>query len=208
MIRFHPSLYIAIVILLMTGNIAVYAMLLISLYVHEIGHLCFAKLMNEKIASCKLTPYGGEIEFSSPYHLTPKSLFFISIGGPIFTILLLIGLLFIPLPVMELMIQLQLLILGINLLPFLPLDGGQVVYAILEHKKGILFAQKLMYRSSIGFFIVLTIGLSFYLPNTMLYILLTIFLFTQNFRRYQQLRYENAIRKIIRRKPYKIYNNC
>lgn len=204
MIRFHPSLYITIVLLLVTGNIALYAMLLISLYVHEMGHLLFAKMMNEKIASCKLTPYGGEIEFSSPYQIRPKSLFMIALGGPIFTLLFAILLVFIPVPAIDVMGQLQWGILAINLLPFLPLDGGQVLYAMIEHKKGIILAQKWMYRLSIVFFFLLTIGLAFYLPQTIIYMALSIFLCGQNLQRLQQLRYENAIRRIIRRKQDKV----
>lgn len=208
MIRFHPTLYIVIFMLFMTGNIALYAMLLISLYVHEMGHLFFAKQMNEKISSCQLTPYGGEITFASPGRVSSKSLSTIAIGGPIFTFGLLLILVVLPIKSLDTMIQLQWLILSVNLLPFLPLDGGQVLFALLQSKKGLFFAQRWMYRGSIVFFIMLTVGSYFYLPQTLVYMMLTTFLCVQNIQRYRNLRYENAIRKIMERKQYKKHDNC
>lgn len=203
-IRFHPTLYIIILFLILSGNIAMYAMLLISLYIHEIGHLCFAKRMNERISSCKLMPYGGEIQFKSPYQIPAKSLLIIAIGGPIFTFGLLLILYILPTTMFDAMIHLQWIILSVNLLPFLPLDGGQVLLAFLTMQKGELVAQKWMYASSIVFFTLLIIIFYIYLPQTFLYMMLALFLCIQNIQRYHHMYYENAIRKIMKQKQYKI----
>ena len=90
------------------------------------------------------------------------------------------------------MMRIQLLILLVNLLPILPLDGGQALLALTEREESRYFDQTAFLLFSIGFLVVGISVLLTGLPETALLISLAVFLCLQNisvfrFRRYQRI---------------------
>jgi len=75
---------------MITGGLAFYALVFISLLFHEAGHIFAAKISGMKIRSCTIMPYGGELRIPNRYSYGRRQRVFVAIGGPVATIILLL----------------------------------------------------------------------------------------------------------------------
>ncbi|WP_019413873.1 site-2 protease family protein [Paenisporosarcina sp. TG20] len=130
-IRLHPILLPIIIYLIVTSQFAYYSIIFSSLLIHELGHIVAAKWTGLKLESCTILPYGGEIKIKRLHHAPAHHQWLIAIAGPLSTaILYLVAQLF-EFPGQDFFNTVQLTILALNLLPILPLDGGQALKAII-----------------------------------------------------------------------------
>ena len=116
-------------------------------------------------------PYGGELVIPGRNTARRKNRIIVALGGPAATMILLIFAIFSSFPGADLFIRIQLALLALNLLPVLPLDGGQVLSAFLERKGTEHSTRVAMLVHSIIFFIIVIFTLSFSLPATIPYLL-------------------------------------
>lgn len=180
-------------------GLAAYAIVFGSLLIHEAGHLGAAKANRMRIRSITILPYGGEMEISGLADHSRRARVLLALGGPLATTLLLALVMSFPFPGSVDVARIQLLILLINLLPILPLDGGQALLALSERKESRYFDQTAFLLFSIAFLLVAVAVLLSGLPETALLISLALFLCIQNigvfrFRRYTRI-YEQLKRK-------------
>ncbi len=118
--------------------------------VHELFHLFAALIVKERIGSVILLPFGMTLRLSARVIRHTGKEIFIALAGPFSNLLmLLVGRLvesfFSVTPLSLWMFQvLNLSVLGLNLLPCLPLDGGRVLKAILIRRLGYLDAISMM----------------------------------------------------------------
>ncbi|CAM3110655.1 site-2 protease family protein [Filibacter tadaridae] len=190
--RLHPVLLPIFFILIVTGGLSLYALLFISLLIHEAGHLLLARLTGMRVRSCTIMPYGGEIIFADRLTAPKKDRILVALGGPVATLLLLIAAMVFPFPGDDQVIRIQLALLFLNLLPILPLDGGQALSALLETDGNAHETRAHYLLSSIfllGFSIILLLT---GLPETLPYVLLALFLFLQNISVFRFRKYEKA----------------
>lgn len=192
-LRIHPILIPVFIGLLMTGNISTYTFIFLSLLIHEAGHLIAAKILGLRVSLCTIMPYGGELTIPGRYAVRRKKRFYVALGGPIATFCLLIIALFIQIPNADFLVRIQLVLLAVNLLPFLPLDGGQVLSAIIEKKGSEYEARRAMIVYSISFYCIAVLILGFALPETLPYLLLASFLLIQNIAAFRYRKYEKAL---------------
>lgn len=174
------------------GGLAAYAIVFGSLLIHEAGHLVAAKAYRMRVRSITILPYGGELEIAGRADHSRRARFLLALGGPIATTLLLLAAMIVTFPGSMDVIRIQLLILLVNLLPILPLDGGQALLALTEREESRYFDHTAFLLFSIGFLIVGISVLVTGLPETALLISLAVFLCLQNisvfrFRRYQRI---------------------
>ncbi|WP_432355768.1 site-2 protease family protein [Sporosarcina sp. A2] len=180
------------ILLAVMDGLAAYAIVFVSLLVHEAGHLVAAKMNRMRVRSVTILPYGGELEISNRLEHSRKARIALALGGPIATLLILVLAHVISFPGSDDVIRIQLLILLVNLLPILPLDGGQALLAWMEREDSKYFDQTAFLVFSIGFLLVGMGILVTGLPETALLISLAIFLCLQNisvfrFRRYRRI---------------------
>lgn len=192
-IRLHPILIPLFLFLLMTGNVSTYTLVFLSLLVHEAGHLIAAKRFGLRVSECIIMPYGGELTIAGRFAVRRKARFYVALGGPFATFGLLLLALILPLPAGDFLIRIQLVLLGLNLLPFLPLDGGQAISAMIEKEGQVYQAKSAMIFHSILFFSIVMLLLSFDLPKTLPYFLLASFLLLQNVFAFKYRKYEKAL---------------
>ena len=194
--RLHPVLLPFFLFLILTGNISIYAIIFISLLIHEAGHLLAAYLTGMRIRSCTIMPYGGEIVIWNKHMAPRRNRFLVAVSGPLATLLLLLIAIWIPFPGDDQVIRIQVALLLLNLLPILPLDGGQAICALLETDGSVYRTRALFLLHSILFLFVGIILLSADLPKTSPYILLATFLLLQNISAFRFRKYEKAFAEI------------
>ncbi len=116
------------------------APLLIALILHEGAHLVIAHCLGVSIPKLRVTPFGGAMVMDNPYGLSPLRLAAVAAAGPLANLLAMMAAAALahwqvadPCFALAFM-QTNLVLLGFNLLPALPLDGGRIAYALLSLK--------------------------------------------------------------------------
>jgi Zn-dependent protease/CBS domain-containing protein len=122
------------------AGLAMALLLLGSFFLHELGHGLVAKSQGMEVQSITLSFFGG-MTSSRQAAKTAGQALRVAIAGPLVTLVIVVGLvvgiLLIPdastpaRVVMERLAAFNLLLLVLNLVPAMPLDGGQILQAIV-----------------------------------------------------------------------------
>lgn len=199
-IRIHPILLPVFFFLMIVGGVSLYAMILCSLLVHEFGHLAAAKRAGMKVRSCTILPYGGELQIVNRHVASKRQRLSVALGGPLATAVLLVIALAVTFPGSDQLVHIQLVLLGVNCLPILPLDGGQAVSVLFEREETkYAFRSSFMLFSIIAFLLIIVM-LSSYLPESLPYMLLALFLAMQNIHSYRFRKYEQVFEQLSRKR--------
>ncbi len=136
-LRMHPLLPLLWVIAGLSG-LSRLAAGLCALVLHETGHLAAAYLCGASVSEIEITPLGGVITIENAETLSGVKQFLLACFGPLFSLAgcLLSPALFSSAAVSFSFVcffaKANLLLLLFNLLPVLPLDGGNMLRAILR----------------------------------------------------------------------------
>ncbi|MFJ8512580.1 zinc metalloprotease [Lysinibacillus xylanilyticus] len=196
-IKLHLLCIPLVFLMIFTGQIAYYAIILSSLLWHEAGHLLMAMLCGVKVKSCVITPYGGEIEFENPAVVPATSLLWIALGGPIATILGIGLAFFMPELLATKLINVQLVLLAINVLPIIPLDGGRIFLACLFLFYPSVRALEYYYWLSLIIAFILFLITLCYLPQSIFLAILCLFIWLQVFKEWNYRKYRLAFEKYV-----------
>ncbi len=140
-----------------TGGICTLLLSYAVVAVHEMFHVLAAVLMQERIGCIIVQPFGMTLRLRAGIVREPMKEIVIALAGPLANVLMLVaGYLLVPLYGADNLSLISFcfanwLVLLLNLLPCLPLDGGRVVKALLVRSLGYLSAVSVMKR--ISFFI-------------------------------------------------------
>lgn len=127
-VHFSASLLLAFYML--SGRFAEYVIIVLSLLIHEIGHLIAARFAHVRIESVCFYMYGADMRFQTNL-ISPSQQFVIASGGPLATLFVLVFCLVASDGSFAQVIQMQKLLLLINLCPIWPLDGGRILQSII-----------------------------------------------------------------------------
>ncbi len=136
LVKVHPLFPSLVLFSIFTGSQTIIYTLL-SLLLHESGHLLVLKLFRIQPTHISLTPFGGIIELPENGSLSFAAAFFSAAAGPLFSLAgCFLSLLLLKGQVLSLIsafsfLRANLLLLLFNLLPVLPLDGGRMLQLIL-----------------------------------------------------------------------------
>lgn len=194
--RLHPVLLPFFLFLIVTGGIAMYALLFVSLLFHEAGHLAATRLVGMRVRSCTIMPYGGELIIPDRQLAPKRDRLIVALGGPIATAFLLLLVSVIPFPGQDDMIFIQQALLLLNLLPILPLDGGQALCALLEKEENRYRIRSFFLLHSIFLLLVGSMLLASFLPQSLPYLLLSAFLLFQNISAFRFRKYGRAYEQL------------
>lgn len=197
--RLHPILVPFFFVLMATGGLAFYALVFMSLLIHEAGHIFAAKMSGMKVRSCTIMPYGGELRIPNRYSYGKKQRVIVAIGGPAATAILLFLAVLFDFPGDEQFMRIQLVILLLNLMPILPLDGGQAISAMLETDEKKYKVRSAFLIFSISVLLAVSLVLLSGLPETVLFLALAIFLLIQNISVFKFRKYEQAYEQLKRK---------
>ncbi len=187
-IRMHPIMIPIVLYLIATAQLANYSIIFGSLLIHECGHIAAAKWTGLKLTRCTILPYGGEITIKN-LHVAPIHYqWLIAISGPLATALLFLIAQPFHFPGQAFFNEVQLTILVLNLLPILPLDGGQALKAIMPKR----FHDTYLALSISAATLMILVAY-----NQLHLVLIFTFIAYQNIRTWQYRKYEEAFYKIV-----------
>ncbi|MGN7476776.1 metalloprotease [Solibacillus silvestris] len=196
-ITIHPLFLLLLLSIILYGDIALYSVIIASLLFHELGHYIAAKMVGADIEQCKIVPYGGEMTIKNEMLLSYNQLIIIALGGPLATCIGIFA--SVPLPdlLSSRLIEVQLFILAINLLPIWPLDGGRIFcYSLLKWRP---FSKIFEFYLTASFYLltVIIIVLLYLLPHSLSLAIISLFLWSKVIGDWRARKYRSAFEKIV-----------
>ena len=176
-VKIDNSTYILLLISFLAGYFEYMYLLLIIIFIHELGHVFFAYLVKIKVSDIIIYPFGGITHFNEDLNVNSNKELISLFGGIIFQLLFFFLILFlyhnmfITKHVFILIKKINIKLISFNFLPILPLDGGRLVNLFLD--------KILPYRLSNKISIIISIVFTFIfiiLNRTLLSLILSIFL--------------------------------
>ena len=125
-----------------TGYLPQVAVLLGTLFTHELAHLIVARGFELPIDEIELLPFGGVARSHEPIEADPHVETTVAVAGPLNNFFLLglavlvRGGTFLDRELLDTFTDANLMMAAFNLLPALPLDGGRIYRAYLARKTG------------------------------------------------------------------------
>ena len=161
-IKIDLKVFLLILAYILTNKIETFSTLFVFMFIHEIGHLFVGMCVGLRPKKIYLTIAGFSIEFiekeydnfvtKSKVRLRNKIL--ICMGGPVINLIfILIGYLL----KVQNIVYANIIIFLINMLPIVPLDGGQIIKNILMYKYTFKTVNKVMIEISKYNLIILTL---------------------------------------------------
>ncbi len=146
----HPLLYLFIFLFLIAGRIKYLLLFMTLILMHELGHFLTAKCCGWETDRIELYPYGGISKFQVPVNVSIAVEFLVLVMGPVSQIVAYHVFSYIlPVPLLEPFYRYHIFLLGFNLLPIYPLDGGRLLHLIfckyLSFWKSFLLTKYLSY---------------------------------------------------------------
>lgn len=139
-IKLNLNIFLFIVLFFLTGQLEIYALVMVFALIHELSHLLCGALLGFKVNTLKIMPFGFSLEFESVVedynkkvgksNLLSVKKTIVAFAGPLINLLIVI--LGILRNVDMDIVYSNFLILIFNLMPIYPLDGGRILKNILK----------------------------------------------------------------------------
>jgi stage IV sporulation protein FB len=161
-IHIHPLLWIVILVAVATAHFMELSLLLLIIFIHEMGHAVAASFFSWRIKRISFLPFGGVAEMDEHGNRPLREEAIVTLAGPIQHLWLMPSGFFlaemqlISMDLYELFIYYNLMVLIFNLLPIWPLDGGKLVFLFLSLYHSFPKAHRQTLFVSIGSLLVFT----------------------------------------------------
>ena len=145
-IKIDLKIFLFALLVYITKQIEIYALLMLFAFIHEVGHLLFGLAIGFKIDSIKVNPLGFSLSFQSYVedynqkikkgNLLCMKKIGIALAGPITNMIIAIVVSISHYQNVEMIVYANLLLAIFNLLPIYPLDGGRILEQVVHIMKG------------------------------------------------------------------------
>lgn len=176
-ININNSTYICLLLSFLAGYFEYVYLFLITILIHECGHMIFAKIIGFKFDKIILYPFGGITIYNEDLNVNSNKELFVLLGGIIFQLLFFILIiilynnLYITEHTFKIIKKINIILVSFNFMPVIPLDGGKLTNIILDK----LFSYRL--SNIISIIISIVFICLFILKNKTIFgIILTLFL--------------------------------
>lgn len=176
-INIHISTYIFLLLAFFSGYFEYMYLFLITIVIHEYGHLLFALLVGIKNPIIHIYPFGGITILNTDLNISIYKELISLLGGIVFELLFFFIIYkfynygFITTHVYEIIKRINYILISFNFMPILPLDGGKLLNIIFD----IIFPYKLSLKISICISIIFSI-IFLFIDFSLFRLLLFIFL--------------------------------
>jgi stage IV sporulation protein FB len=178
-IHIHPLLWAVLGIGIITAHFQQLIMLFLIVFFHELGHGLAASCFSWRLKRIMLLPFGGVAEVEEHGNRPMREELIVTLSGPFAHIVLMAasyGLsalsIISPEQHQQFLIQ-NIMILGFNMLPIWPLDGGKLLFLFFSRELPFLQAfEKVLYVSSMFVGVLLAGTAFFYLHQLHLWLVL------------------------------------
>jgi len=170
-LKLNLNMFLFLLLFFLTGQLEIYALVMVFALVHELAHLICEIILGFKIDIFKIMPLGFSIEFKpvvEDYNqkilksnmITIKKII-VALAGPLINLLIVIlGAIF---NIDRNIIYSNLLLLIFNLTPIYPLDGGRILKNLIKIFCGNIKANKYINLITNIFTIILTMTSSIFI---------------------------------------------
>jgi stage IV sporulation protein FB len=136
------ALVILGLLILGSGNIPAFLMLVAALGIHEWSHLLTSELLGYKKPELVLTAWGGRLNLDASLAVNSEAEYLIALSGPLANWLMAGGICYLSWlglnhPYLFTWQKVNFLLGTVNLIPALPLDGGRILRAWLNQHLGL-----------------------------------------------------------------------
>lgn len=145
-------------------------MVFLSIMLHEIAHVVVAIKRRYCVRQIELLPFGGVARIEGLAEAGTLDIILIASAGPLISLVVVLILYFYQLGdsyYFRFIAEVNVMLVGLNLLPALPLDGGRILQAILTHymayKKTLHIMVKISYM--IAFFMIGNVAYDYFYHN-------------------------------------------
>lgn len=212
-IKIRLATILILVFSIIFGNIKQVLLLFLIAIIHELFHLLACKILKVKVLELNILPFGAYLKVNDVENLSSYKQIIIYIAGPLSIIFNLLwinifyNLAFLNKINYDFLLQINLAMCLVNLLPIYPLDGYMIIKAILQkffpYKKALKIANIISLISFIIFIFYNFISLQ---------IMLTIFLLIEQIKNLLQRKnlYQKFLiykSKLIKHKKFKVIPN-
>lgn len=179
-INIHPSVIILLLISLFSGFIKELVIFLSITFLHELGHFIAAKFYGISSKRITLTMIGGFIDLDSYQHLKTIPQLIINLSGVIVNLVIIlifkvIKLNFLDNNIIVIIIDYNILMVVLNLLPISPLDGYKILNTFFQTIFDEEYTKDCLYYLSLIFLVIISICL--FILKLYGYYLIVVFLF-------------------------------
>ncbi|WP_078430231.1 M50 family metallopeptidase [Alkalihalobacterium alkalinitrilicum] len=194
-IKINPLFWFVLGIGILTGYFREVIMVFTIVFIHEMGHVLAARWFKWRIAKVELLPFGGVAEMNESSNRPFREEFIVIVSGPA-QHLWMIGasFLLVQTPIWstadhQLFVWHNVMILGFNLLPIWPLDGGRIMHLACTYRLPYKQGQKLtLLFSIIGILLIGIISYQLFPFHLNLWVVL-LFLCVSNYLEWKQRHY-------------------
>lgn len=177
-VNIHPLFYLFLLLASLTGNFRKMILFTCLILVHELGHFLTARLLGWKVDKIVLYPYGGCSYLNVDLNHSKLEEFFVLVMGPIFQILFVyFSSYFLRNLDYEFVLSSSKLLLAFNLLPIYPLDGGKLLFLVLNLFFSYFYSLKIVYFFSLFFYFIILFSIFFIMNSVFWIVLFSLFFF-------------------------------
>ncbi len=194
-IRVHPLFWAVAAIAVATAHFIELLLLLLIIFVHEMGHAAAASYFSWRIRRISLLPFGGAAEVDEHGNRPLKEEAIVLAAGPFQHVWMAAAALalnmsgFLPSYWLDLFLDFNLMVLLFNLLPIWPLDGGKLLFLLLSRKMPFPEAHSQALFISCSLLLVFAAAMLAFAPFTLNTLIIICFLAFSIFFEWKQRRY-------------------
>ncbi|MBM4762431.1 M50 family metallopeptidase [Bacillus sp. B15-48] len=191
----HPLLWVVVAIAIATAHFIELSLLLLIIFIHEMGHAAAASFFSWRIKKISLLPFGGVAEMDEHGNRSLYEEAVVVAAGPLQHLWMFVvayalyTLGFIPDYWYARFIEFNMMVLLFNLLPVWPLDGGKLLFLLLSFRKAFPHAHQLTIYLSAFSLLLFTIAVLILGPFTLNVFIIVVFLSFSLIYEWRQRRY-------------------
>lgn len=137
-LKVHYLFLLWLIVAATLGELYSALIMVFSVIFHELGHLLAATNLGVNVHEVELMPFGGVAKINKLLGSEPTIESAIALAGPANSlVLLIVGLVYSSQPWGRELMECNILLLIVNLLPILPLDGGRILKGFLVRREGL-----------------------------------------------------------------------